>query len=427
MLIVGDFNYKGIDWESYTIKQNEYHPAKTTLLETLRDAFLSQMVKHPTRVRGKDEPSILDLIITRYENSIPDVNYLSPLGKSDHCILLFKYVHNIKLKAYMKKKIFYDKGNYEQIRENLQSINWEEILKEKDVNKQWEEIDEKIKEMEMKYIPSKNIYVNQRKREFPLPYNVVKKIRKKHTLWKRFMETRDGKVHQEYCRTRNKVKNLINKIRREHERSISRQVKTNPKRFWQYIKSKSNTKEQISELYSNPQDPTSHTVEDDHQKADVLNNFFSSVFTNEPPGNLPHMDDYPIDFNMPDLEIKEEIVETLLKRLNPIKSCGPDGIHPKFLKEVSKELSIPLTILFKTSLETMQVPRKWKDARITAIFKKGDRKKATNYRPVSLTSIICKVLEQLIRDHIMKHMVKNKLFTDKQFGFINGRAQQVYN
>jgi hypothetical protein len=70
----------------------------------------------------------------------------------------------------------------------------------------------------------------------------------------------------------------------------------------------------------------------------------------------------------------------------------------------------------------MQVPRNWKDARITAIFKKGDRKCATNYRPVSLTSVVCNVFEQLIREHIMKHMKKNKLFTNKQFGFINGRA-----
>jgi hypothetical protein len=391
----------------------------------LRDAYLSQLVKHPTRSRGSNEPSILDLVLTSNEKCIPNINYLSPLCKSDHCILLFDYVHIIKLKPYSKKKIFYDKGDYEQIKINLQSTNWEDLLRDKDVETQWKIFEARIKELEATFIPSKTINMNQKRGEFPLPYNVVKKIRKKHNLWKRYMETREGKIYEEYCRTRNKVKSLICKVRREHERKISKQVKTNPKRFWQYIKSKSNTKEPISELYSNPHDPSSETIEDDQRKANILNDFFSSVFTREPNGKLPEFGQYTIEYSMTELEITEEIICTLLKRLNPNKSCGPDGVHPRFLKELGSELAKPLAILFQTSVTNMQVPNCWKDARITAIFKKGNRKAATNYRPVSLTSIVCKVLEQLIRDHIMKHMFRNKLFSNKQFGFINGRATSL--
>lgn len=69
-----------------------------------------------------------------------------------------------------------------------------------------------------------------------------------------------------------------------------------------------------------------------------------------------------------------------------------------------------------------KVPDDWKYANITALFKKGDKKYAGNYRPVSLTSVVCKTLESIVRENIVEHMKSNKLFSSKQFGFISGRS-----
>ena len=68
------------------------------------------------------------------------------------------------------------------------------------------------------------------------------------------------------------------------------------------------------------------------------------------------------------------------------------------------------------------MPNEWREGCITALFKKGSRKMASNYRPVSLTCILCKVLEKFIRDHIVNHMKRNTSFSPKQFGFISGRS-----
>ena len=57
-----------------------------------------------------------------------------------------------------------------------------------------------------------------------------------------------------------------------------------------------------------------------------------------------------------------------------------------------------------------------------ALFKKGDKSDPGNYRPVSLTSIACKMMEKLVRNQIVEHMKRNKLFSKKQFGFISGRS-----
>ncbi len=83
----------------------------------------------------------------------------------------------------------------------------------------------------------------------------------------------------------------------------------------------------------------------------------------------------------------------------------------------------PLQIIFNKSLQEGLLPSDWKKARISAIYKnKGDKKIAGNYRPVSLTSILCKTLEAVIRDHIIDFMKKNNLFSSKQYGFLSGRS-----
>ena len=102
-----------------------------------------------------------------------------------------------------------------------------------------------------------------------------------------------------------------------------------------------------------------------------------------------------------------------LKSLKPCKSAGPDGLHPKFLKETASELSKPLCLIFRKSLNE-SLPVDWKLGNIIPIFKKGDRE---NYRPISLTSVICKVFESIIRENIISHMTSNSLFANEQHIF----------
>ena len=80
-----------------------------------------------------------------------------------------------------------------------------------------------------------------------------------------------------------------------------------------------------------------------------------------------------------------------LQRLNPSKSPGPDGWHPYFLRELATEVSYPLSILFRKSLKKRIVPSNWLKAWITAIHKKVAKDVLRNYRPVSLTSVICNI------------------------------------
>ena len=92
------------------------------------------------------------------------------------------------------------------------------------------------------------------------------------------------------------------------------------------------------------------------------------------------------------------------------------------LKENKEVLIKALALLLNNSLEQMEVPKQWKLANITPIYKKGDKRVPGNYRPISLTSIVCKIKESLVRDHVHKYMDDNHIYSDKQFGFISGRS-----
>ena len=83
------------------------------------------------------------------------------------------------------------------------------------------------------------------------------------------------------------------------------------------------------------------------------------------------------------------------------KSTGVDGISPKILKETVEQISKPLAHVFNMSLQEGIVSLEWKEANIIPLLKQGSRNKSVNYRPVSLTSVICKLLATIIRDHIM--------------------------
>ena len=178
----------------------------------------------------------------------------------------------------------------------------------------------------------------------------------------------------------------------------------------------------ISDLVIKTENGKEVLTNNDDEKAETLSKFFSSVFTNEGDGDIPRLNTHDIKEKLGRLIVTEETILKRLRELNISKSPGPDNIHPRILHDLSEALCIPTTIIFNTSLATKTIPDDWKDGCITAIFKKGSRKHASNYRPVSLTCILCKLLESFVRDHIVSHMTKNGLFSNRQYGFLSGRS-----
>ena len=110
------------------------------------------------------------------------------------------------------------------------------------------------------------------------------------------------------------------------------------------------------------------------------------------------------------------------KKTKDNKSPGVDGIPPKMLKEIVEQISTPLAKVFNLSLKEGILPSERKEANITPLFMKGSRNKSDNYRPVSLTSVVCTLFKTLIRDYMVEFLVKHKLINTYQHGFVKARS-----
>ena len=115
---------------------------------------------------------------------------------------------------------------------------------------------------------------------------------------------------------------------------------------------------------------------------------------------------------MPDIKISEAGILKLLKNLIPKKAAGPDRV----------ELAPIIKVIFERSLETGTVPLIWNSPNVSPIFKKGDKSTAANYRPISLTCILCKVMEHIIASNLVRHIDSNGLMYDLQHGFRERRS-----
>ena len=407
ILLMGDFNCSGINWEDFSTTEQNVDSLSFKLIETIRDCFLHQVIVENTRARGTNDPSLLDLVLCYDNMLINHLEYHSPLGKSDHSVICFNYQVKCVKCTYKLKKTFHDKGNYKEKEEYLNEIDWKHLFVGKDVQQMWDLLVETLKECETRFIPNKIVEINgDTKYKETFNITIRENIKKKHNLWKRYMETRSPVVYGKYCRMRNKAKNMIKYTRKQKEKQISGNIKNNPKAFWKYTKSKTKSSSAISSLHINPSDTNSITVDNSKVKANILNEYFASVFTTEPNGEFCELEQRDID-EQSQIHIRKLEVKKLLNELKTCKSPGPDGLHPRLLHELANQVYLPLSKIFEASLKSNKIPEQWKIARVSAIHKKGNRKLASNYRPVSITSIVCRVLETIIRNSMVEFMVSN--------------------
>ena len=153
-----------------------------------------------------------------------------------------------------------------------------------------------------------------------------------------------------------------------------------------------------------------------------MGQLFSSVFTKETRTTYDTQDVNFTYVGSTSIYFTEHTILTKLENLKLTNSSGPVTLHPRILYEIRHAIAQPLKILFETSYNTGMLPSDWRSANITAIYKKWNKKELCYYRAVSSTSIVCKVMESIVRNFTMEHFLTHYFFSDKQYGFIKGRS-----
>ena len=273
----------------------------------------------------------------------------------------------------------------------------------------------------------KEVRCDARNAQSCLDQKGLKKRKQKQRLWNRYLTTKSPLDYLCYCRCRNQVRQLTRKGKKEHEKMVAKCIKSNSNLFWKYVNEQTKVREPVPHLYKTKKQDVNHMTTCDSEKAQVLGKYFADVFVKEPDWSW----DPPVKRNLAyqlDINITKELIEEKLSELKINKSPDLDSVHARVLKELSAVISEPLLAIFNQSLEQGKLPPTWKQASVTPIYKgKGDKHACNNYRPISITSILCRVLESIIRDSIMGYMTANNILSDKQFGFISGRSTVLLN
>ena len=183
ILLMGDFNIKEINWEE-SEAQGDIDTLQNRFFECTKDSYLYQHVIVPTRFRA-DQESTLDLIFTKEEEDVKNIEVLQPLGKSDHGIVVCDFICEWRAKQIFRPRRLYHKGNYIEINRILSSIDWETEFEGKDTHQRWEFFKQKVDEVVNQYIPlseprtHKTPWMNRK---------VIALYKKKYHAWKRYME-----------------------------------------------------------------------------------------------------------------------------------------------------------------------------------------------------------------------------------------------
>ena len=427
-LIFGDFNLPNVSWVYGTLDAPHGTIDKNLIVQQNfldvihNNGFTWTVTNEITRrkiVNGRLQESTLDQICCTDNAIVNDFNIVAPLGRSDHlCIVteLNLYTNKlIDLGTIIKPKKIWSKIEPSELKQLSNDIDWSFSSDNLSSNEMWVELHGKLQNI------SDHVPIEKRSKNMPWSNSSLKRHRKcKENMWKTFDSNPTIKnlnvalfKQEEYekCEIRCKVK---------YEKKITANLKENCKQFYGYLKSKRSLKNGICSLVR----PDNYVVNSNEDIAECLANAFGSVYVQEPYGPLTESCyiSKECSNHIGDIVINVESVMLELSRLDISKSMGPDNIHPKLLKSLSENLGFvsAITKLFIECTKTCKIPEQWKTAFVTSLHKKGSKKDPLNYRPVSLTCILCKIYEKLIRRHILD-FIGDKISTN-QHGFVESKS-----
>jgi hypothetical protein len=427
--ILGDFNFPHINWETSIIESGgstEAHQSADELLSFMSDKLLNQFVFTPTR-----NNNILDLFITNNQFLVTNVA-AQPSDLSDHSMLDIMISTNPTTGININKAPSFDekdfrsldfhRANFSDINSKLEEIDWQSLRSSCSFEEFPELFTSTLLQICQSLVPRKRAGTGK-----PKVLNGLR--RKKNRLSARLNALKECNGNPDHIQNVQnqlalifyEIKEAINLSLDLREKNAVQKIKCNPKTFYSYAKSFSSIKSTISMLFNQQDD----IVTDPKDMADALQDQFSSVYSDpDCPDIVPP--DFSSDISKAmtpeDFEISSDDILAAISDLKSDSAAGPDGIPVILLKNCSESLCSPIKLLWKESFESGTVPKFYKESYVTPLYKKGDRARAGNYRPVSLTSHIIKIYERVLRKTIVQYLDDNNILCHNQHGFRSGRS-----
>ena len=412
IILVGDFNAD---------------PGNKTEFDKLAD-FLSinnlfQHIREPTRVT-QENSSILDLIITNLPSLVSRAGVQGPVHENDHNTIYGTInMRIVRRQTFVREMWDFKNANFDLFREELGNVDWEECLNLDDIDDVCEKWTTTFMNIAERVITKKKVKV--RPHDKCWYNNYLRRLRRvkdrDHKIWVTIRQPINWDV---YAASRNKYFQECDRIKLAYEEHIyatlADQINTNPKKWWSLVsqtmgkakKSSFPVMENKGVLYST-----------DKEKAELFNQVYleSSNLSGDHfdlPEVVPAVDHETLE----EIVVLEKDVEDVLKCLDTNKAYGPDNVSPRLVKEAGPAIVGILTKIFNKSLLLAKFPFIWKRANVLPIFKKAEEFIATNYRPVSLLSVLSKIFEKIVFKYLFNYFRSHFLISVWQSGFLPGSS-----
>lgn len=408
IVLSGDFNCPDVDWAE-TGGPFRANDSQKQIRDALSDATLSQLVTTPTRGNN-----ILDLVCSSHPGLICDLTVTPAF--SDHHGISFSLLRKLTPPKVNPVPTFnWKRADWDAMRPALErfSQDYDQQAPMRSLEDNWSSIKSTLLQTMGNHVP-KSV---KRSRAKPLPRDVIQLCRQRDRAYRLLRLSPTPENRRRYNSLRNRARRACARAHRNHLNRISEALASdNPKPFWRHIANTRTDRSEIPDMLNQ-----GRLVNNPTEKASLFNDQFFSVFTNEQ--QYTYLPDLPRPrAHMGDFVISEEGVRRRLEKLIESKATGPDEIPARFLKIMAPILARPISQLFQQSFSTGVVPRDWKNAIVRPIFKKGDKSMALNYRPVSLTCILCKQMEHIIVSQMNSFLNSHGLLYDRQHGFRSGQS-----
>ena len=408
VFVIGDFNLSSVSWP-YDPEVNIISDGTERLfLDTFNSLGFTQKIEQVTHTKGKT----LDLLLTNDEQLIDNIHVhdFNSICKSDHAPISFEVKTKIKRKKPAKRKCYnFKRANWEALNTELRGVIWDSMLDRVEPDLAWTLFKTKLFECVDRNIPQITV-----KSEFQPPWfdsELFQACQAKETARRNFKRTKSKLDEIKFKNSRRNFKSLANQKMRDNMYN-SDDPALITKKFWSHYKFANNSRRIPERMYRNTQYRTSPL-----DKANLFNEYFCDQFSERSFYNIDI--DYAND-EIFDISFCPAQIGRLLSKINSNKANGPDKIHGKILKNCSASLAYPLSLLFKLSYNTGIVPGEWKLANVVPIHKKGPKENIENYRPISLTSLIMKTFERMLKEKIL--YLTNDKINEHQHGFLGKKS-----
>ena len=384
---------------------------------------LTTHIKEPTRITPHSQ-KILDQFITNVPLMVKSVSVSPPVSSNDHCTIAMELNFRIpNSQSYTRIMWDFKNANFGIFRDAISCYNWQELINNaNNIDAATEAWTVQLLKIAKETIPYKLATV--RPKDKPWYTNALRQLcRKKDRLFKQAKQVNSPQHWERYRRIRNKYFNDIADAKAAYDNNkyqILADKNTSPKKWWSLIKQVNKSNDVFESIP--PLDTDGEILVDDKAKANAFNLFFQKASliddsTSEIPNEVLFF-----EHALQGIDITLQDVIDQIRALDTTKSYGPDLISPVFLKEGGLPLAQSLCQLYNLSLRLSTVPKQWKMANVVPIHKKDEKDDIKNYRPVSLLSVVGKIMERIVFKYTYNFFKDNFIISDNQSGFLPGHS-----